>query len=283
MKILKLTAALTALLLAGGCGMDAVERTDQESVPVAIETTEPLTTSAAKTPAVTTEAEKTTAVTKPVTTTAAVPATTAAATAAPPKTAAAAQPAAPANQTADQQTVQQANDVTDYVYVEQNETPVQDQPAAQPAQPSNNQPAPAKPDRSGLTPEEMLATMSLREKVCQMFIVAPESFAGSTVQWWNDQWYRMKYADYPVGGFILFSANISYSDQLRSLTGSLQSSAKGRGIGAFIAVDEEGGSITRVCYKLGTTAVNSMAWFGANSNAGQVRAAGDTIGSSRPC
>ena len=266
MKSLKLMAAMAAMILAGGCGMEDVEKTDQESIPAVADVTQPPTTLPVSKPAVT-AAVSTANTTRPAVTTAAVTSTAQPAASAPAKPAAQSQPAS------------QNYDVTDYVYEETGGAEQTYEPPAQPSQGQPAQPAPSKPSRSGLSPGEVLDTMSLREKVCQMFIVAPESFAGSTVQWWNDQWYSMKYADYPVGGFILFSANISYSDQLRTLTSSLQSSAKSCGIGAFIAVDEEGGSITRVCCKLGTTAVNNMAWYGANSDTGQVKDAGNIIGS----
>jgi beta-N-acetylhexosaminidase len=92
--------------------------------------------------------------------------------------------------------------------------------------------------------------MTLHEKICQLFFVAPEQFSKETRVYKADKTFLCAFSRFPVGGIILFSANIR-KDEIASLNAGMQSAAaESNGIGLFIGVDEEGGSVSRVANRL---------------------------------
>ncbi len=101
--------------------------------------------------------------------------------------------------------------------------------------------------------EAILDQMSLEEKCAQMFIVQPEALAIPD-QAANPDFVVTDSAQiasglqsYPVGGVILFAKNLSTADQTRNLLSQIdQASLDQTGLPAFLGVDEEGGSVTRV-------------------------------------
>ena len=102
--------------------------------------------------------------------------------------------------------------------------------------------------------KEVLTSMTLREKVGQLFIVRPEWLnlvvdengtilgGGASVKAMNDT-----IADvlqrYPAGGVAIYSRNIVDPQQIKELNAGLQAASR---IPLYIAVDEEGGIITRI-------------------------------------
>ena len=98
--------------------------------------------------------------------------------------------------------------------------------------------------------EELIASMTLHEKICQLFFVTPEQFSGeSRVNAANPK-FLSAFSRFPVGGIILFSGNI-LKNKITSLNAGMQASAaEANGIGLFIGVDEEGGRLSRVAKKL---------------------------------
>lgn len=126
--------------------------------------------------------------------------------------------------------------------------------------------------------EAVLSNMTLHEKVCQMFMAAPESLTGYGCFNYADQHTYECYDKYPISGFIFFANNIVTSDQTRNMLSDLQKHAKSNGPGVFLATDEEGGRITRVCYKLGTPAVYDMSYYGSLNDYDTSFSVGSTIG-----
>ncbi|MDE5570179.1 MAG: hypothetical protein K2I82_05940 [Ruminococcus sp.] len=124
-----------------------------------------------------------------------------------------------------------------------------------------------------------LAEMTLHEKVCQMFITVPEAINGYDTTTYVDCAFHGGYAQYPVGGLILFAKNIENSAQTSALTADMQYDAMYAGTGAFIATDEEGGAITRVQSQLGTEAVYNMNYYGELNDWNTAFSVGETIGS----
>ena len=131
--------------------------------------------------------------------------------------------------------------------------------------------------------EEVLARLSLREKVGQLFWVRPEQISrdesGAQAGGGRQVTDRIRagYGIWPVGGFVLFGGNISGKSQLMRLTADL------KGLGAVrpaIAVDEEGGGVRR----LGKTGalklplVRSMSVIGRTGSPAIAYDAGYTIG-----
>lgn len=97
------------------------------------------------------------------------------------------------------------------------------------------------------TEDAMIQNMTIEERVAQLFFITPEALvgldqvtaAGPTTQECFDQ--------YPVGGLIYFAQNIESRDQLTQMLGNTQEFSRQRtGLPVFLAVDEEGGSVTRV-------------------------------------
>ncbi len=102
--------------------------------------------------------------------------------------------------------------------------------------------------------EQLLSAMSLREKVGQLFIIRPDaldltldpadidnSSADGITALSEEMYEALK--TYPVGGFILFSKNITGPQQLVELNTQLQEALP---ITPFLATDEEGGVVARL-------------------------------------
>lgn len=107
--------------------------------------------------------------------------------------------------------------------------------------------------------EKLLGEMSLHDKICQMMLVTPETLTGVSTATAAGQTTENALSEYPVGGVILFANNLVDADQTKGMISNLQKYSTGyKGIGLFIAVDEEGGRVARVAQKLGTTQLNPM-------------------------
>ena len=88
--------------------------------------------------------------------------------------------------------------------------------------------------------EEILKSMTLEEKIGQMMIAG---FHGTTA---NDD-VKFMLNNYHFGGIILFDRNMESKAQVKTLTADLQ---VGRKIPLFIAIDEEGGIVSRMKHDL---------------------------------
>jgi beta-N-acetylhexosaminidase len=129
--------------------------------------------------------------------------------------------------------------------------------------------------------ERKLKKMDIHEKVCQMFMAVPEktTYYYDTLTYVDD-WYKKCYEEYPIGGYIYFDANIVWEQQLCDLLSDSQEMAAeyNNGIGLFQAVDEEGGSVTRVQKMLWKTPVENMSYYGKLNDYNTTYEAGRTIG-----
>jgi len=102
---------------------------------------------------------------------------------------------------------------------------------------------------------DIIASMSLREKVCQMLIVTPDAITGVSGTTVAGSITRSAIEQYPVGGLILFSPNIVNSNQVSTFNSTVQTYSE---IPLFISVDEEGGRVTRLMTALQTYYVGAM-------------------------
>lgn len=120
----------------------------------------------------------------------------------------------------------------------------------------------------------LMRGMTLEQMVYQLFIVEPEALTGekrTTVLSDTEDYF----ARYPVGGVILFGKNIVSAEQLSALTAAIEADAQRAGIYApFIAVDEEGGAVSRVANKLGYPLSLSPHLIGEAKDASAAREAG---------
>lgn len=127
----------------------------------------------------------------------------------------------------------------------------------------------------------LLASMSLREKVGQLFIVCPEALnygvsKDAAVSSLNDNM-RKELENYPCGGIIMFAGNIISPGQIKAFISELQSACK---LPLFIGVDEEGGKIARIANNsaFNVPKFESAAAAGAGSGVDAPLAMGRAIG-----
>lgn len=125
---------------------------------------------------------------------------------------------------------------------------------ATPAPTPTPEPTPT-PDPVLTRAEELLAGMSLREKLCQLMIVRPEVLTGESPVTAAGETTRLALEQYPVGGLIYSVDNLVTQEQTREMIENTQSYSK---IPLIISSDEEGGNVGRLMYKLGTTFIHSM-------------------------
>lgn len=142
-------------------------------------------------------------------------------------------------------------------------------------------------DSSGQTEEEkldakvqdLIAGMSLEEKVAQMFFVTPENLTGVDVATQAGETTRQALTQYPVGGLIYFSKNIYDEEQLTTMIRNSQSYSE---IPLFIGVDEEGGSlVARIANhpNFDVEKFPDMAEIGATGDPSRANEVGSTIAS----
>lgn len=135
--------------------------------------------------------------------------------------------------------------------------------------------------------EAQIASMTLREKIGQMFFVRPESLAPSIV--WTKYTDLVDYSlqevtdemksinkNYPVGGVILFAHNIKDEAQLSNFIPQIKA-LNGRPV---LCVDEEGGRVARIANNgnFNVEKFESMAAIGATGNPANAHYCGKTIG-----
>lgn len=125
---------------------------------------------------------------------------------------------------------------------------------ATPAPTPTPEPTPT-PDPVLTRAEELLAGMSLHEKLCQLMIVRPEVLTGESPVTAAGETTRLALEQYPVGGLIYSVDNLVTQEQTREMIENTQSYSK---IPLIISADEEGGNVGRLMYKLGTTFIHSM-------------------------
>lgn len=115
------------------------------------------------------------------------------------------------------------------------------------------------PAGSGDKYDDMIAQMSLHDKVCQMFIVTPESLTGFDNVTASGETTKHCLEQYPVGGLIYFSANLESIEQTKEMLADCKKIQQDIGcIPLFYAIDEEGGNVARCADSLGTTAFEPM-------------------------
>lgn len=103
--------------------------------------------------------------------------------------------------------------------------------------------------------EMILSKMTLREKICQMLFVTPESIAEVSPVTKTDSKMKTAINMYPVGGIIYSKPNLISKSQTKKMIEEIQAESS---INLFIAADEEGGTVNRLMKKLGTTYIGSM-------------------------
>ena len=127
---------------------------------------------------------------------------------------------------------------------------------------------------------EILSNMTLRDKICQMIMVSPEQITGTEIPYYDTVFgdtSAAAIAEYPVGGLVLFGGNIVDPDQV---TLYIQGYQEASATGLFIAIDEEGGDITRIASNeaFDVEAFSPMREIGNTGDPSQAYHVGNTIG-----
>ena len=124
---------------------------------------------------------------------------------------------------------------------------------------------------------DILSRMTLEEKVGQLFIVSTDSLDFDAETEKTDQMIE-RLEKYKPGGVIFFSFNIKDRKQLTKFITDMQATAS---IPLFIAVDEEGGNVSRVASndKMGLEKIASMSEIGQTGDSREAYRVGETIGS----
>ena len=136
--------------------------------------------------------------------------------------------------------------------------------------------------------DELLAGMTLEEKVGQLFLIRPESLcvelnpqqvhdaADFGVTTWTEEMTE-RLAEYPAGGIVLFGKNLSNPDQLSAMMAQIEKAGE---IPLMVGVDEEGGSVARLANSAGfdLPQFEQMAEIGARGDVEEARQLGGTIG-----
>ncbi|MCQ2165899.1 MAG: glycoside hydrolase family 3 protein [Bacteroidales bacterium] len=137
----------------------------------------------------------------------------------------------------------------------------------------------------------LVKRMTLKEKVCQMFIVRPESLVcpqdplSLDLTEFNSDMADF-FSEYPVGGFCIFPKNIVSPEQLSKFTGGLRSlsyrsGARSLPFRPLLCIDEEGGRVARIANtdSFGLKKFESMTALAADNDEEKIYDASFYIGS----
>lgn len=133
------------------------------------------------------------------------------------------------------------------------------------------------------TPEEKLdqlvdaqiESMPLEDKVAGLFVVTPESITGVTTAVQAGDGTKAALEKYAVGGIVYFRKNIQSKDQLMKMIDNTELYSR---YPLFIAIDEEGGSVSRIADSGIADRMDSAQKIGQTQNTDSAYQAGSTIG-----
>lgn len=120
--------------------------------------------------------------------------------------------------------------------------------------------------------DERIAQMPLEDKVAGLFVVRPEAITGVGTAVQAGDGTRQALEANPVGGLIYFDQNIQSEAQLKEM---LENTARYAKYPLFLAVDEEGGTVSRIGSSIGpkTDSAGAIGETGNPENAYQAGAA----------
>lgn len=130
--------------------------------------------------------------------------------------------------------------------------------------------------------ERRIKSMSLEDKVDQLFFITPEQLTGLGTVTQAGETTRKSIASHPVGGLIYFEQNLEDTEQTRTMLRSTkQYYSELDSVQPFLGVDEEGGTVTRIAKNsaFGAADVGNMIDIGNTGDSQNAYKAGTTIGS----
>ena len=118
--------------------------------------------------------------------------------------------------------------------------------------------------------EETLNSLTLHEKICQMFIMyqhqMPKYGGGYVEAFETGSILEKSLEKYPIGGILYDASNMRSHEQLTSLVSTADSYSK---IPLIFSIDEEGGKVARIGNTLGYTRGSILNAMGTYSNQGK--------------
>lgn len=124
--------------------------------------------------------------------------------------------------------------------------------------------------------EACIEVMPLEDKVAGLFVITPEELTGVGTAVKAGDGTREALGKYAVGGLVYFSQNIQSEEQFTEMLANTKMYSK---YPLFLAVDEEGGEVSRVAESgIEVEKVGSMAEIGASGDTQKAYDAGNTIG-----
>ena len=129
--------------------------------------------------------------------------------------------------------------------------------------------------------QQVVAGMTLEDKLAQTFVITPEALTGYANVTAAGDTTREAYNSRPVGGIIYMQENLLGTEQVTEMLTNMQNIAIERtGLPAFLSVDEEGGTVTRIAGNeaFGVNDVGNMSDIGATGDSQNAYNAGSTIG-----
>ena len=122
-----------------------------------------------------------------------------------------------------------------------------------------------------------ISTMPIEDRIAGLFIVTPEALTGVQTVTRAGEGTQEALEKYAVGGLIYFDNNIIDKDQLAEMLSNTVSMSK---YPIFLAVDEEGGTVSRVANSnIEVIQVDDMATVGAGGDTSVAYETGVTVGS----
>ncbi len=134
-------------------------------------------------------------------------------------------------------------------------SPAEAAPQSDPVPEPSPTPTPTEEELRSARALEILDSMTLHEKVCQLFIVYPEDLTGTSPVLSADTALEQALADWPVGGLLFDKENMNDRQQVTELLTGVQAMAQ---IPLILTCDEEGGRVNRLMSTVGTTWVGPM-------------------------
>lgn len=123
--------------------------------------------------------------------------------------------------------------------------------------------------------DAIISEMTLEEKVAGLFVVTPEGITGVDTAVQAGDGTKKALEKYPVGGLIYFKKNIQSEDQIKKMVENSVSYCK---YPLFVAVDEEGGIVSRLAEGLKLDNVGPMAEIGSTGDPTKAYEAMKTVG-----
>ena len=121
-----------------------------------------------------------------------------------------------------------------------------------------------------------IAEMPLEERVAGLFMITPEALTGVDVATIAGSGTEEALIKYPVGGLVYFSQNMTSDEQFKDMLSTTTTMSK---YPLFLAVDEEGGDVTRFATAgMDVPGIVSMGEIGAEGDTSKAYAAANTIG-----